>query len=130
MYYYYSSFCGYFFSASIKNLFLFNKIIKIFPNTTQIICEWTGRIEEKPYWSPDIVCSNFFDGLLDILSKIEQNKTNKLKKIIIKTYKYEIKYDCNLEKKSFGLLGWKIEKENKKEISLTKQEIISNNKIK
>ena len=112
-----------------KNLLRFNRILKIFPNVTQIICkktDWDGDKGKYGNYSFSIVSSSFIFGLKGMLSKIKQNKSNELKKIIIiiKTYKHRIGDDCNLYVKEFDALGWEIQKENKYygegEITLTK----------
>jgi len=84
MYKYYKSFMLLLFSSDpkFKNLLLFNKIIKIFPNANEIICEKTDWDGDKRDYFSSIVCSNFIGSLKDMLSEMEQNKTNKLKKII------------------------------------------------
>ena len=110
MYKYYSSFLSYFVSSKIKNLLLLDEILKIFPSLVQVECEETDCIGNT--LDSGIISSEFILGLKDFLAKNHQNKSNKLKKIIIKTDK-KIK-TRKLYKKSFGEFGWKIEKDKKK----------------
>ena len=113
-------------------IILKDKILKIFPNATQVICENTDydsvlNKATQSYYSSAIVGANFIKGLKDMLHKMGQHQWHKLKKIIIKTSKYEIKADCDVYVRDFGVLGWHIQKEScvnyrhqNTQISLTK----------
>ena len=89
-----------------KNLLLLDKIVKIFPNVKEIICEQTDCINPfalfKQY-SDTIVNAEFISNVQKRLSELDKG-TSQLTKIVITTHMYEIRNKFKIE----NIKEWKI----------------------